>query len=162
MKSIFNKTILLLFIVIVQASNAQAETWTADQLHGYLKNACEISWQVEEAITDSNGNVQRDKDGNVRTTMVTRTRIDYSCVPSKFSNLRIKQVAEFQEVDENTFGNDYVFFDAGPVDLKCVANEQSINYFKDVAKGTKFNIEGTVIRWEPGLWDDNFVMNCGL
>ena len=149
-------------IAILPVSNVKAETWTANQLQAYLKNSCEISWQVEVAITDSSGNVTRDQNGNIRTKMETRSRTDYSCVPSKFSTLRINQVAEFQEIDENLFGNDYVLFDAGSVDLKCVASEQTVEYFKSVSKGSTFNVSGTVTGWEYQAWDDNFVMNCGL
>jgi hypothetical protein len=123
-------------IAILPVSNVKAETWTANQLQSYLKNACELSWQVEVAITDSSGNVTRDQNGNIRTKMETRSRTDYSCVPSKF--------------------------DAGSVDLKCVASEQTVEYFKSVSKGSTFNVSGTVTGWEYQAWDDNFVMNCGL
>jgi hypothetical protein len=144
------------------ASSVQAETWNARDLYNYLKRACEVAYQVEEAITDGNGNVTRDERGQVRTRMVTRTQLDYSCVPNKFSQLRISQRVEFVEVDERTFGTDYIFFNAGPVDLKCRASTAEVRAYKGVKKGTTYYIEGTLVGWEPRMWNDNFVMNCGL
>lgn len=141
---------------------ARAETWHARDLYNHLKRACEVPYQVEEAITDSNGSVTRDERGQVRTRTVTKTRIDHNCVPNWYSQLRISQRVEFIEVDERTFGSDYIFFKAGPVDLKCRASADEVRAYKSVKKGTPFHIEGTLTGWEPRVWNDNFVMNCRL
>ncbi len=142
--------------------SAQREVWNANDLQRYLKRACEVSWQVEEAITDSNGNVQRDQNGQVRTRMVTKSKTNYSCVPGKFDQLRVRQNVKFLKVSEGTFGADYVVFGAGSVDLKCIASKRDIQQFKRFDKGTRFDVEGTVVRWEWGLIDDDLIMNCIL
>lgn len=152
----------LAFMSALVTLPAQAQTWQARPLYEYLKKACDVAYQVEEAITDGNGNVQRDAQGNVRTRWVTRTRIDHSCVPGKFSQLRVRQRVEFEEVSESFIGSDHIFFKAGPVDFKCIASASTIKAYKGTKKGTPFVVEGTLVGWEPRIWNDNFVMRCDL
>ena len=150
-------------VAAMHPQQAHAQVWTnANELYRHLKRACEVSRQVEEAVTDSRGNVVRDAAGNVQTKWVTRTEIDRGCVPQKFPNLRLRQYAKFLEVDERTFGSDYVFFNAGDVDLKCKASSSDIRSYKATRKGASVLVEGTVLAWEWRPIDDNFVMHCSL
>ena len=138
-----------------------ADTWTsADSLHDFLKDACEESYMVEEAITDSKGNEQRDQSGSVKTKFVTRYRINHSCVPSKFPNLYLETTAEFQEVEENTFESNYVIYDAGVVDLKCKADDATMIAYQGAEEGVMYRVSGRVLEWEWNLREDDFVMNC--
>ena len=158
---LFKAVNVSMVMFLFHPSIARADTWSDSRtLYNYLKKACKYSYTVEEAVTNSDGGVQKDQNGKVLTRFVTKSEIRRSCVPSKFPNLYLSTYATFKEVDKNTFGSDYIIFDSGPVDLKCIVNRSTAESWENVEEGTGRRISGTVVEWRFGLIDDDFVMNC--